>query len=282
MTQPKILAIDGMNFLHRCRSGFALGDVPVVFNAFRNLRALVEMHSPTRVYFVLEGHPKARHAVLPEYKANRYVDANDPVNEKKIAETKNFFRQVDLIVDLLSKHFPVSVVRHADFEADDTIYNLIKRSTSAVDWIVASNDSDFTQLLGEFPNVRLNNPMLKTFVEEPEYDYVVWKSLRGDGSDNIPGLPGIGDVTATKLVNDPEALTKLFSDPALAELFKKNHFLIKFHTWTDEETMAMTSSSPKKDWYAVSSAFAGWKFQSLIKEPYFRNYKTTFNPLFGE
>jgi|SRR6478609_412071 len=279
-----ILCIDGFNFLHRARAGFTLGDHPICFNFFRNFRALVELHKPTRVIFVLEGHPKQRYELMPSYKANRRIDVveGEPVEPevaKKVADLKSFLRQANLIVDLLTKHFPVSVVRHPDHECDDVIYNLIKRSSSATPWVVASNDSDFTQLLNEFSNVRIYNPMTKAYVEAPPYDYVTWKALRGDGSDNIPGLTGVGDAIAEELVNDDIGMKKLFEDKALADQFSLNYRLIKFIDWTDEEAMQMTSSSPAKDWDAVAAKFGEWLFRSLLKEGTWDKYKATFDTL---
>ena len=281
-----ILCIDGFNFLHRARAGFNMGDYPVVFNFFRNFRALVELHKPSRIYFVLEGHPRKRYEMLPEYKANRRIDLPEgepipPEIAKKLDELKSFFRQADLIVNLLGRHFPVSLIRHADYECDDVIFNLIRRSSSAVPWTVVSNDSDFTQLLAEFPNVKIYNPITKTYVEAPPFDYVTWKALRGDGSDNIPGLPGIGDKTAEELVEDPEKLAELFKDPAMAELFNRNYALIRFDTWSDEDALKMMCSQPTKDWDAVALKFDEWLFRSLLKEGTWQKYQATFEPLWG-
>ena len=279
-----ILCVDGFNFLHRARAGFNLGDYPVVFNFFRNFRALVELHKPTRIYFVLEGHPRKRYEMLPEYKANRRIDLPEgepvpPEVAKKVAELESFFRQAHLIVNLLGAHFPVSLLRHPDYECDDVIYNVIRRSSSAVPWVVASNDSDFTQLLNEFSHVKIYNPIAKEYVTAPPFDYVTWKALRGDGSDNIPGLPGIGDKTAEELVNDPDRLRALFQDQALAEQFDRNCKLIRFHTWTDEDAMQMMCSQPTKNWDAVALKFDEWLFKSLLKEGTWQKFQATFDPL---
>jgi len=283
----KILCIDGMNFLHRARAGFTLGDYPVVFNFFRNLRALVELHRPSRVYFTLEGHPKQRHDLMPEYKANRRIGPDEdgtmtPEMVKKAAEMESFFRQAGVAVALLSERFPVSVVRHADYEADDVIYNLILRSSTAVPWVVVSTDTDFTQLLGEFEHVSVYNPVTKGYVEAPPFDYVTWKALRGDGSDNIPGLPKISDKVAEEIVNDPDRLRELFKDKALAEQFNRNYQLIKFHTWSDEDAMQMTCSEPVRDWDAVARQLEEWQFKSFLKEATWQKFKATFEPLFGD
>jgi 5'-3' exonuclease len=245
------------------------------------------MHSPSRVVFVLEGVPRQRLAVMPEYKANRKIDVDidgeavDPKDKKRLDDLKNFFRQKELIVDLLTKHFPVSVVRHPDYECDDVIYNLIRKSTTAVLWVVASNDSDFTQLLNEFEHVKVYNPMLKTYVQQTPYDYVSWKALRGDGSDNIHGIPGIGDKTAEELLDDAEKLGALFKDKDVAEQFSRNYMLIKFHTWTDSDGEAMTSSEPERDWDAVAAKFGEWEFKSLLKDKTWDKFTATFEPLWG-
>lgn len=278
-----VVIIDGQNFLHRARVGFQIGDYSVAFNFFRNLRAIVEQLKATRVIFVLEGHPKKRYESLPEYKANRKVqgDPDDPKVIKKKKELESFFRQTKLCIDLMKESFPISVVKHADFECDDTIYNLIKRGSSAINYTVVSNDSDFTQLLNEFNNVKIYNPMAKKYVDHPDCCYVTWKALRGDGSDNIPGIPGIGNKTADVLVNDAEKLAKLFEDKEKAAIFERNYELIKFSTWTDEEATEMTSSSPNRDWNNVCAKFTEWEFKSILKEPSWTKFRSTFDSLFS-
>ena len=277
MAKPHVLVIDGMNFLHRARSGWTMGPAPVVFYFMRNFRALVEQFKPTRVYFVLEGHPAQRIAMLPEYKANRLVEQGTPEHQ----ELAKFFEQVGTIVKHLSMHFPVSVIRHPRFECDDTIYNLIKRSSSAIEWTVASNDSDFTQLLNEFGNVKVYNPMMKTLVEATDYDYVTWKSLRGDGSDNIPGIPGVGDKGAEAYLDDPEALEKLLSVPENARIFERNMELNQFITWSDEDALEMLCSSSTKDWEPLRELFTGYDFKSLLKDKTWDKFVSTFEPLWG-
>jgi len=283
--ESHVLIIDGQNFLHRARSGFNLGDHSVVFNFFRNLRSQIELHQPTKVFFCLEGHPKKRYELFPDYKANRKIDFNssDPDVMKKAKEMKKFFAQADIVIEMLKKHMPISVARHDDFECDDVIYNLIKNDTTRTPTTVVSNDSDFTQLLNEFQHVKIYNPMKKTYVETPAYDYVFWKALRGDGSDNIPGLPGFTDKKAEKvaLVKDKISLQEVFNDEKLLNAFMRNSDLIKFHTWSEDETSQMTISSPTKDWSWIANKFEEYKFQSLLKEPTWTKFIETFDHLFG-
>jgi DNA polymerase-1 len=272
-----ILAIDFMNQAHRARSGFQLGPAPVVFNFFRQFKALVDQFKPTRVYVALEGRPVHRYEALGDYKANRKVEADDP----RAKELEKFFKQKDIIVDLLQKHFPVSVVRHATSECDDTLANLMKRSSSAVDWVLVSSDTDFIQLLQDHSNLKLYNPVQKKFVEAPEYDYVVWKALRGDPSDNIPGVPGIGDKTAEKIALDPALFREHVSNPDMELIFSRNYDLIRFKEWTSVEADEMTSSSPIKNWDAVKDVFAGYGFSSVVKDGSWQKFTSAFDNLWG-
>lgn len=246
-----------------------------MFNFMRNLRALVEKLEPTRLYFVLEGHPQQRIDLLPEYKANRVTVEGTPEH----AASLRFKEQLPEIITMVKNHFPITTVYHPRYECDDTVYNLLKRSSRGIAWTVASNDSDFTQLLNEFDNVQIWNPMQKEFVEKPDFEYVYWKALRGDGSDNIPGIPGIGDKRALEIVNDPDELRRLFEDKIAAETFARNVDLIKFIEWSDDEANGLLSSSPVENWASVKETFEKYSFKSLTNEKSWDKFVSTFEPL---
>jgi len=271
-----ILVIDGHNFMHRARAGFDKGEYSIVFTFFRNLRALVEQHDPTKVLFVLEGHPQHRYDAMPEYKANRVTEPGTEKHE----QMKDFHAQKRIIISLL-KHMPVIQVRHPHFECDDAIYNLILSGSPETQFTVVSNDSDFIQLLQKFENVQIWNPMLKTYVEAPDsYDYISHKSLVGDGSDNIAGFAGIGPKRAEALLTVDGALeTWLQEDPARAEKFNLNYDLIHFADWTDEQFAHMTVSIPEPSWPALAAKFEEMKFQSLLKDKPWAKFKSTFDKL---
>lgn len=274
-----IVVIDGMNFLHRARSGWQLGPAPVVFNFMRNFRSVIDQLRPTKVYFVLEGKSLSRKEVLPEYKANRKIEISSPEFEDR----EKFFKQSDEIIALLRNNFPISVIRHPRYECDDTIYNLIKTSSSVVDWTVVSNDTDFIQLLNEFSNVKIWNPMKKSYVGKPPYDYVTWKALRGDSSDNIPGIPGVGDKKAESLaLNLKELQAFLDSDIESSNIFNRNFYLIKFIEWTLQEKEDMTSSFPSRDWSPLKETFEKYSFSSLLKEDTWNKFIGTFETLWND
>jgi len=275
---PTSLILDTQNFLHRSRAGFNLGSHAVVYNFFRSFRALLQQHTPNRVYCALEGYPKSRRELYSEYKANRFIEPGSAKHEEMV----NFHGQCALVHDLLTRHFPVSVMRHPEWECDDVIYNVVARSSRAIDFVIVSNDSDFVQVTQEFENVRVWNPMKKSFMEAPEYSHIVWKVLRGDGSDNIPGVPGVSDRVAQELASDDIELRKFLSENSeRSDLFFRNWNLIKLHQWGEEDALKMTSSTPTRDWDSVKSTFDSWNFSSITKEPAWSKFVSTFDPLFG-
>jgi 5'-3' exonuclease len=274
-----ICIIDGANFLYRSRSGFQLGDFNVAYNFFRALRPLVEKLQPNRVYFTMEGTPKRQLQLLPEYKANRGIDVSTPEGEQKYKSLEDFWRQRKLIMEIVEKYMPISVVHHPDYEADDLVYNLVKNGSSAIEYTVVSSDSDFTQMLQEFTNVRLYNPISKTYVEAPDYSYVTWKALRGDGTDNIPGLLGVNDQLAEDALSDPDLLKSILAEQGAT--FARNMELIQLHAWSDEDIMKMRSSSPVRNWDAMKAKFTEWAFKSITKDGPWDKFVQTFDPLFG-
>lgn len=282
MTMPRVLIIDLYNMLHRARGGFTLGPAPVTFNFFRSLRAIVGQMKPTRIIMADEGEPIARMKMLPTYKSNRIIPAEDLVKQE---EMRRFRVQKDECIDYLRRYFPVSVVRHPDYEADDTIYTMIRRGSSAVETVVISTDGDFTQLLNEFDHVKLYNPIKKCYVEKPAWCYVTWKALRGDPSDNIEaalkGSQRHKDDEANDIVDDPDKLLKIFSDPETAATFARNMMLIKFDEIPEEEFDRFESSTPTRDWDAVHSLFAKYDFKSITKPETWTKFVATFDPLFG-
>ena len=226
----KIVLFDGMNLIHRARSGFMKGEDSIVFSFFRSLKPLVEKLQPEKAYFVLEGRPKHRSSLLPEYKAQRPQGTDD------------FWRQAKDIRSILES-LPIIQIRHPDYECDDVIANLAKHHVQeGHDVVVVSNDSDFIQLYDRLDNnkFKIYNPMRKKFVERPPHNYLEWKSLRGDSADNIPGIKGVGDKTATKFMNDDSLKEVCLSKPGNREIFERNKKLIEFH-WFKDTTSDLTN-----------------------------------------
>ncbi|MFO7778544.1 MAG: DNA polymerase I [Nitriliruptoraceae bacterium] len=145
------------------------------------------------------GRDVERTAVFPEYKANR-------------AETPEEFRpQVELIKQVLDA-LDIPVIEVEGVEADDVLATLATRAVAAGSHAyVVTGDRDAMQLADEDVTVLYTlrgmsdlAEMTPAAVEErygvPPQHYVELAALRGDTSDNLPGVPGVGDKTAAKLL----------------------------------------------------------------------------------
>lgn len=277
--RPRTLYVDGMCMFHRAAAGFTAGEHFVTFNFFRSLRAIVEQLRPTRIVIALEGTPQKRLALDPGYKANRRTEPGDATAEAKV---RLFFDQVEESVQLLREHFPVSVVRHPELEADDVIARLVRRASRAVLSTIVSTDRDYLQLVAESDgDVELYDPVRKCTVNVPDGvgDFVIWKSLRGDASDCIPRI--VPDRLAEQASLDPTALYELLADEEALEKFKTNVELVRFADPDDGEAgwERMESSSPRRDWEAVGLAFTMLGFRSIMSS--WTRFVATFEPLFS-
>ena len=175
---------------------------------------------------------------------------------------EDFSRQKREIFDLV-KYFPVSLLRHPDFECDDVIAMVCKKYVGDFEFVVCSSDSDFIQLL-ENSNVSLWNPVKKSFIEPWPVDYLTWKSLKGDASDNIPGIKGVGDKTAMKLASDNLELEQFFVKKPDARLIYENcRDLIKFAD-LDPEDNKLENFSYNFDEKSIFNAFTEKGFKSIV------------------
>jgi len=262
-----VLFLDGYNLLYRARSGFAKGDNPIIFNFFRSLRPLIEKFNPDVAYFVLEGRPKTRLAQDSNYKAQRtYHDKDD------------FRRQRKEIIQLVKDHFPLTVVRHEDYECDDVIMNLAKTRHKNDTTTIVSSDTDFIQILQEGLDLRLYNPVRKKFIEAPEYNYVQWKALRGDAADNIDGFKGVGDKTADKLMCNKTLLAEFLQKPGHQEKFDHNVSMIQAHEM-DEDLDSLEEAKSTFDHDVLRKKFTEMKFYAMTNDTAWTKYVNTFDCL---
>jgi len=265
-----ILLLDAYNLIYRARySGMNKGNNSTVFNFFRGIRPLVEKFNPDITYFVLEGRPKKRLEVSPDYKGQRvYTDKDD------------FNRQRKEIISLVKEYLPFIVVKHDDFECDDIINHLAVNNHKNDNVTIVSSDTDFIQSIRE--NIQLYNPVQKKFLEATTYDYVSWKSLVGDKSDNIEGFKGIGNKKAQKLLTDTNALEDFLIKENNRDIYNRNTFMIKFHELNNSEinTIQLHSLNNKPDWNNLKQIFINYDFNSITKkDKTWNNFINTFDNL---
>jgi DNA polymerase-1 len=267
----KVVLIDGYNLMHRSRFGFLQGEYSTVFNFFRSLRSLVEEMGGDKIIIALEGNPRFRHELYPEYKAQRYQNQTP---EAKV-EMDNFHRQKKIIFSILSK-LPVEVVKHPDYEGDDLIGKLVTSVYKDDSCIVITADTDFLQLFDVAPNVKIYNPIQKEWVQRPPYDYATWKALVGDKADNIAGIPRVGAKTAEKLLalSKEEWGTWLSEKKERQEILQRNLKLIKFADVPLEGVVSLTEE-PNLEW--VKERFNEMGFTSITSDKSWAKFAATFS-----
>lgn len=240
----------------------------LIFNFFRNLRPIIEQFAPDKCFFVLEGHPRFRYELFADYKANRIIkNASEPSKQEKFLQSK------DEIVRIM-QHFPITVARASNYEADDLIGTLCENMKDE-ELTVLSNDSDYIQLLQRgYPHCQIYNPIKKVFMEAPAYPYVAWKSLNGDKSDNIPAL--LKPKKALDTVNSPELFKKFMEVEENRANFSVNRQLIEFRSVPVEEIVLHEGI---RNFDIVKQEFARMDFQSIINDKSWAKYTKTFDCL---
>lgn len=207
-----LLIIDGNNLAHRCRHTFSLSnrgvDVSVTYGFIRVLNSLMTKYKPTSVIVCWDGGvPEFRKKAVPEYKSDRHKD-DDPF------EYDDFLRQMQELSDYVLPMMGIINARKIGAEADDLMYHASRMYVG--NSIIVTSDKDLLQAVSD--NVSVYNPSKDTLyipelVEEefgiPLEQFIDWRAIQGDSSDNIPGIRGIGEKTATKLFNMYGSLTSI-------------------------------------------------------------------------
>lgn len=171
------------------------------------LATLIRTRRPDRLVCALDHdwRPAWRVALLPSYKAHRLA----PDGGEVVPDTLS--PQVPLILDLLAA-VGIPAVGVAGYEADDVLGTLATTQPAPVE--VASGDRDLFQLVDDARPVRLlycgrgvaklddcDDAAVRARYGVPAARYADFAALRGDPSDGLPGVPGVGEKTAARLVD---------------------------------------------------------------------------------
>ena len=172
----------------------------------------IKMFNPTKTVIVFDGvgSSNSKRNLFPDYKANRHVNriTNYSIFSSKEEETESIENQMSRLIQYL-KCLPVTVISIDGLEADDIIGYLCKqfeKHNQTQETIVMSADKDFLQLVSNKTCVysptkkKIYKP--KDVLEEfkvSSTNYLNYKILLGDKSDNVPGVNGLGPVKIVKL-----------------------------------------------------------------------------------
>ena len=264
------LFLDSYNLIHRSRfdwgGGLAVGENQIVYNFLKSIKPILEKFNPKKVYFILDGAPKARLEADSNYKANRTQDSSTPEEE---AYWASFHKQKRTIINLAKELLPFTTVYHPDFECDDILAYLA--TTTDGDNVIISSDTDFIQALDISDKVKLWNPVSQQFRERLDVDYTKYKAMVGDKTDNIPGVKGIGKVGAIKILKDETLLAQKMATATFREQFEHSYRLVKFENIgliKDQLQFYQGFFSEEE----LEVLFENLDFKSMLQEPYFSKY----------
>ncbi len=206
--KPLLVLLDGHGIIHRAYHALKeplivrrTGEVvTAVYGVAGTLLSVLEQLNPTHIAIALDPRgPTFRHELDITYKAQR------------VAAPEDLTSQIGRCIELIEA-FNIPVFRVPGFEADDAIGTLAREADEqGIDTFVVSLDSDMIQLVGPHVRLFMMRPYQRdtvTYDEEAvreRYGFeprqmVDFKGLKGDVSDNIPGVPGIGEKTAVRLI----------------------------------------------------------------------------------
>ncbi len=211
----RVLIVDALNTFMRSYAAIPTLDedgnhIGGMAGFMKSLGYAVKTFKPTRVVLVFDGKggSQRRRKIYKDYKANRKPPTRlnrqyDMTTDEQ--EKENMKWQLVSLVDMV-ECLPVSILALDNVEADDVIAYMSELVTkNGGNSIIYSTDKDFLQMVSE--SVKLYNPVkkktfdidvvLETYGVHPS-NFVFYRSLLGDKSDNIDGIKGAGEKTVLK------------------------------------------------------------------------------------
>ncbi|HEY8390153.1 MAG TPA: DNA polymerase I [Clostridia bacterium] len=284
--EEKLVLIDGNSLINR--AFFALPPLTdsqgnythAVYGFTTMLLKAINEYKPRYIGVCFDlAHPTFRHLMYTDYKANR----------KKMPQ--DLASQMPMLKDLL-KCMNIKTVELKGYEADDLIGTISKKC--GVDVIILTGDRDTLQLIDDRTKVYLTKKGLSEVAEidlvrlKEEYgltpeQVIDFKALMGDASDNIPGVSGIGEKTALRLINDYKTLDGVYEHlDELTDKLREKLEAGKQSAYLSYELATINREAPyefalKEFEYAypfaacIREQFEKLKFKSLLKKDIFED-----------
>ncbi len=220
-TEKRLFLLDAMALIYRAH--FALVRSPrytssgactsAVFGVANTVFDIISRQKPTHIVVAFDTQePTFRHTEFAAYKAQRDALPEDIAKQ---------FPLVEKLFEALN----IATVRKPGFEADDLIGTIAKQAEQAsFESFMVTPDKDFTQLVSE--HIKIYKPgrqgssfeimgvpeVLEKWQIQRVDQVIDILGLMGDASDNIPGVPGIGEKTAQKLIASFETIEHLLEN----------------------------------------------------------------------
>jgi len=175
---------------------------------------LIQKYQPSRLIACLDGdwRPTWRVDLFPEYKANRLTEAGEEEEPDLLTP------QVPILLDLLDL-FGIAVIGVDNYEADDVIATIAANEAGPTR--IVTGDRDLFQLVDSVKDVKIvylakgisahdlvDHAWIKSKYEIPGDRYALFAMIRGDASDGLPGVRGIGEKGAAIIANNFQSITE--------------------------------------------------------------------------
>ncbi|OCG41424.1 DNA polymerase I [Gilliamella sp. Fer2-1] len=208
-----IILIDGSSYLYRAFFACppltnAKGEpTGAIFGVINMIRSLLNQYDPTHIAVVFDAKGGSfRNEIYSEYKATRE------------AMPENLRPQIEPIHTIL-KAMGLPLLCVEGVEADDVIGTLARQAEKAnLEVLISTGDKDMAQLVSD--KITLINTMNNTILDSkgvmekfgvPPEKMIDYLALRGDSSDNIPGVPGVGEKTAQSLLSQFDGVKDIYN-----------------------------------------------------------------------
>lgn len=238
----KLVLIDGHSILNR--AFFGIPDLSnsegmhtnAIYGFLNIFFKILDEEQPDYLTVAFDVHaPTFRHQMYAEYKGTRKPMANE------------LREQVPVMKEMLQA-MGVVIVEQAGYEADDLLGTIAKRAeANGLNVSIVSGDRDLLQLVSDHIKVRIPKTK-KTGTEVEDYltpqvlekyhvtptEFIDVKALMGDTSDNVPGVPGIGEKTATKIISQYGSIENAYAHieempkTKVREAFRENYEKARF------------------------------------------------------
>jgi DNA polymerase-1 len=214
-TNSDILIVDGLNtFIRSFMAVPSMNDDGMhtggIAGFLKSVGYAIKLLNPTRVIVVFDGNggSQKRRKIYPEYKKGRktrikFNRTYDEMSNSDI-EQKNLKMELLRLVNYLEV-LPITVMAIDNIEADDTIAYLAEQTFKDSNVTIMSSDKDFLQLASD--KIKIWSPTKKKIFGCKEIvdeygitcnNFIFYRSMEGDDSDNIPGINGAGLKTILK------------------------------------------------------------------------------------
>ncbi len=286
--KKRVFIVDGYGQIYRSYFAFLTNplkdkdgnNVSAVFGFFNTVMMLVRQYRPEYLVVAMDSRGKTfRHEMYDQYKANRDKAPED------------LHAQVPVIDDFLDKmHIPH--YKRQGMEADDIIATIAKKaSKEGLETVMVTGDKDLLQLVrddvfalrpprkGEKEYRLCGKPEVQEIFGVRPDQIVDYLTILGDTSDNVPGITGIGEKGAVKLLTEYQSLDNVYSN--IAKMSKgvqakleaardhielsHNLVMLKDDVFDDSEIDFENFGSSQIDWRTGVSLFRGIGSENLAK-----------------